>query len=125
MSMREDTDLKNIIGLTTAEEILGEREIGRDKLVIKGRISPDLIDEISRRKKEPDWMRRMRRMYLEIFNKLSTPQWLEGIEELDLDELSYYVDPGVERRFSWEEIPKDIAEAYESLALRKLRPSFC
>lgn len=124
MSIREDTDLKNIIGLTTAEEILGEREIGGDKLVIKGRISPDLIDEISRRKKEPDWMRRIRRMYLEIFNKLSTPQWLEGIEELDLDELSYYVDPGVERRFSWEEIPKDIAEAYEKLGIKKAEAEF-
>jgi len=69
-------------------------------------------------------MRRFRLRMLEIFEKLPTPQWIEGLEELDLDELSYYVDPGVNRGLSWEEIPREVVEAYEKLGIRSAEREF-
>lgn len=120
----EIKELERYTRITTAEDILGQREIGGKSLEIRGKISRELIEEISRVKKEPDWMRRTRLRMLEIFEKLPTPQWIEGLEELDLDELSYYVDPGVNLSFTWEEIPKDILEAYEKLGIRKAEAEF-
>lgn len=122
--MSDRKELSEIIGIKPVEEILGSSEIGRARFVLKGRVSRDLVEEISRAKKEPDWMRRMRLMYLEIFEKLPTPRWLEGVEELDLEELAYYVDPGVERSYSWEDLPRDIVEAYERLGIKRAEAEF-
>lgn len=119
------SELSEITSLIqTAEDILGMREIGGKNIEIKGKISRELIEEISRVKKEPDWMKRLRLRHLEIFEKLPTPNWIEGLEELDLDELSYYVDPGINRTLSWDEIPKDIIDAYEKLGIKKAEAEF-
>ncbi|MEL9929857.1 MAG: Fe-S cluster assembly protein SufB [Sulfolobales archaeon] len=122
--MSDKKNLDEIIGITPVEEILGAQEIGRESFILKGRISRELVEEISRAKKEPDWMRRMRLTYLEIFEKLPEPRWLEGVEELDLEDLAYYVDPGIEKSYSWDELPKDVVEAYERLGIKKAEAEF-
>ncbi len=43
------------------------------ELEIRGRLSRSLIEEISRVKKEPDWMRGLRLRALEYFEKLPLP----------------------------------------------------
>ncbi len=84
---------------------------------LKGKISRSLIEEISRIKKEPDWMRRLRLRSLEWFNKLPMPKWLPGIEEIDLEALSLYVKPDIPKVERWEDLPKEIRDFYEKLGL--------
>ncbi len=103
------------------EEILGYASPTRAKLEFRGRISRSLIEEISRVKKEPDWMRRLRLRALELFEKLPTPNWVIGVDEIDLDELSHYVKPEVDAPAeSWDELPREIREYYEKLGIPEL-----
>ena len=93
----------------------------RAEVELKGKISRSLVEEISKIKKEPEWMRKLRLRSLELFNKLPMPKWIIGIEEIDLEALAHYVKPeGVERARDWDEIPKEIRKYYERLGLPDL-----
>ncbi|UNQ73666.1 Fe-S cluster assembly protein SufB [Infirmifilum sp. NZ] len=92
----------------------------KPRLELRGRISRSLVEELSRSKKEPEWMLRLRLRSLELFEKLPMPNWLVGVEELDLEELAHYVQPDVERARSWEELPEEIRRVYERLGLPEI-----
>lgn len=90
----------------------------RKELEIRGKISRSLVEEVSRAKKEPEWMRLHRLRALELFEKLPTPNWLPFIESIDLDEISsYYVRPVAGTSSSWEDLPAEIRRVYERLNL--------
>lgn len=90
----------------------------RREIEIRGKISRDLVEEISKQKKEPDWMRRLRLRALEYFEKLPVPKWLYGIETIDLDEITtYYVKPVEQPVSSWDDLPAEIREIYFRLGL--------
>ncbi|MCE4625462.1 MAG: Fe-S cluster assembly protein SufB [Desulfurococcales archaeon] len=87
------------------------------EIEIKGKLTRDVVEEISRIKKEPDWMRRLRLRSLEWFYKLPMPKWLPGVESIDLEELVYYVKPDVPKVTRWEDLPEEIRRYYERLGL--------
>ncbi len=61
MSNNSAESLKTVIERSSVEELLGpEMEFVPWEAVIKGRITKDMVEEISRIKGEPDWMRRLR-----------------------------------------------------------------
>ena len=91
---------------------------------LRGKISRSLVEEISRIKKEPDWMRRLRLRSLELFEKLPMPKWVPGIEEIDLEELAHYVKPEAFQAQSWDELPKEIREYYERLGIPEVEARF-
>lgn len=115
--MSQDSKIKSILEYKGFEEILGYASYIKPKVVLKGKISRDLVEEISKIKKEPGWMRKIRIKALEAFEKLPTPKWVPGIEEIDLEELAHYIKPMAEKTKSWEEIPKEIKSYYEKLGL--------
>ncbi|MGC9106790.1 MAG: Fe-S cluster assembly protein SufB [Infirmifilum sp.] len=92
----------------------------KPRIQLKGRISRSTIEELSRSKREPEWMLRLRLRSLELFEKLPTPNWLVGVEELDLEELTHYIQPDVERVSSWDQLPSEIRSVYEKLGLPEI-----
>ncbi|MGC9071254.1 MAG: Fe-S cluster assembly protein SufB [Acidilobus sp.] len=84
---------------------------------IRGRISRDLIEEVSRSKGEPEWMRLLRLRALEAFEKMPAPTWLEGVESIDLDEIAIYVKPKAQASERWEDLPDWIRDAYAKLGI--------
>lgn len=110
-------ELKEMIKYADVEKTLDEVSSGKYALEIRGKISKDLVDEISKIKKEPEWMRELRLKALEYFEKLPTPKWLSGVEELDLDVLSHYVKPEAGLSRSWEDVPEDIRKYYVKLGI--------
>lgn len=118
------TELDRILGSLPGEEVFGyESEYGKE-IVLKGRLRRSVVEEISRVKKEPEWMKRLRLRALELFERLPMPKWLAGVEEIDLEELAYYVKPEVERVSSWDELPPEYKQAYERLGLPELEARF-
>ena len=109
---------------TSVEELLGYASPSRVEVELKGKITRSLVEELSRLKKEPDWMRRLRLRSLELFEKLPMPNWLRGIEELDLEELAHYVKPDTPTVESWEEVPEEIRKYYERLGIPELEAKF-
>lgn len=61
-----------------ATELLGVARPVPYAVELKGRITRDMVEELSRLKGEPDWMRRLRLRMLEIFEKLPMPKWVRG-----------------------------------------------
>ncbi len=80
-------------------------------------IDPAVVREISERHNEPDWMLKMRMDALELYHRLQEPKWLRGVDDLDVEDLVLYRDPGVRPATSWDELPDDIRRLYERLNL--------
>ncbi|MBO7508265.1 MAG: Fe-S cluster assembly protein SufB [Clostridia bacterium] len=86
---------------------------------IKKGLSKEIVEEISKRKNEPEWLLKIRLQALEIYNKLSLPVWGPDLSELNLDEISTYVKPKTDTKSSWEDVPEDIKNTFDKLGIPK------
>ena len=80
-------------------------------------LSREIVDRISRRKKEPDWMREFRLNAYEIFKKKPMPTWGGDLSKLDFDDIYYYVRPTDRQGRSWDEVPPEIKETFDRLGI--------
>ena len=102
------------------EDLLGPAKPYSKIIEIKQEVTQSLINEISDVKKEPEWMRRLRKKAFETYSKLPTPNWLIGIDELNINELTTYIKPSEQIARNWDEIPSYIREYYEKLKLPEM-----
>ncbi|MGC9105630.1 MAG: Fe-S cluster assembly protein SufB, partial [Thermoprotei archaeon] len=111
-------DLNEIINaaIDVKNKVIDQVEFRRR--VVESGLTKDVVQEISKIKKEPEWMTRLRLKALELFEKLPTPNWLpEVLSELDISKLEIYVKPDVERVSSWDEVPEEIKKYYDALGI--------
>jgi Fe-S cluster assembly protein SufB len=99
-----------------------EREFGfhapEDYVFKSGRgVSHALVDAISSRKGEPEWMRSFRHRSLDCFLARPLPRWGPDLSKLALDQLFYYVRPTEKQASSWEELPPGIRETWRRLGV--------
>jgi len=123
-AVRMAKPIEDLVEASRLEELLGSVRQYPKEVEIRGRIERSLVEEISRMKKEPEWMRRLRLRALELFEKMPMPRWLYGVEEIDLEEIAYYVKPRAELVDKWEELPDWIREAYQRLGLPEAEAKF-
>ena len=84
---------------------------------IKKGLTPEIIEEISTQKNDPDWMRAFRLKALEVYNELELPTWGPDLSELDMSEIATYVRPKSKLSHSWEEVPDDIKNTFDKLGI--------
>ena len=90
----------------------------KDAYKVDQGLTPEIVEQISREKNDPEWMRRFRLKSLEIFNRLSMPDWGPSIEGLNMDNIVTYVRPKAERMNArWEDVPDDIKDTFERLGI--------
>ncbi len=82
---------------------------------IKKGLTPEIIEEIAKQKKDPDWMKEFRLKALEVYNKLELPTWGPDLSELNMDEIATYVRPKTKLNNSWEDVPEDIKNTFDKL----------
>ncbi|MBA3422672.1 MAG: Fe-S cluster assembly protein SufB [Thermoleophilaceae bacterium] len=87
------------------------------QLVARKGISPEVVEELSKVKGEPDWMREKRRRSAEIYERKPVPTWGVDLSGLDLDELVLYSPPTAGRYDSWDDVPTEMKETYEALGI--------
>src|SRR5947209_12138043 len=80
-------------------------------------ISQKVIEELSKIKGEPDWMREKRLRAFEIFERKPMPTWGVDLSELNFDDLVLYSPPTAGRYNSWDEVPQEMKETYENLGI--------
>jgi Fe-S cluster assembly protein SufB len=80
-------------------------------------VSHELVDAISSRKGEPQWMRSFRHRSLDYFLARPLPRWGPDLSKLALDQLFYYVQPTEKQASSWEELPRGIRETWRRLGV--------
>ena len=84
---------------------------------IKKGLNKEIIEEISSKKNDPEWMRKLRLKALEVYNSLEFPTWGPDISELNMDEIATYVKPKSKMTENWEEVPEDIKSTFDKLGI--------
>ena len=71
-----------------------------------------VVEAISERKGEPDWMREFRLRSLEVFQQKPMPLWGGDLSQLDFDDITYYVRPMDEMGRTWDDVPGEIKDTF-------------
>ncbi|MBD2872574.1 Fe-S cluster assembly protein SufB [Paenibacillus arenilitoris] len=87
-------------------------------------LTPEIVRTISEMKNEPDWMLEFRLKSLEQFNKMPMPRWGGNMDELDFDDIQYYVKPSEKQGKTWEEVPSEIKETFDKLGIPEAEQKF-
>ncbi len=82
-------------------------------------ISEELIREISKIKKEPGWMLKLRLDSYAEFLRRPTPTWgyPKLDEDMDFSKFYYYSPPNADLTNDWEKVPKEIKDTYEKIGV--------
>jgi Fe-S cluster assembly protein SufB len=87
-------------------------------------LTREIVTEISRMKNEPEWMLDFRLKSLEQFFKMATPRWGGNLDDLDYDDITYYVKPSEKQGKTWEEVPEEIKATFDKLGIPEAEQKF-
>jgi Fe-S cluster assembly protein SufB len=94
----------------------------------KGRkgIDHEVVEMMTRMKKEPEWMRRFRHESLDVFLSKPMPRWgdTELLNSINFDDIYYYVKPMAEQGKSWDDVPENIKNTFERLGIPEAERKF-
>src|SRR5712691_3556101 len=80
-------------------------------------ISHEVVEAIAEHKKEPDWMRKYRHKSLDYFLARPLPQWGGNLNDIDFDNIYYYIKPTEKQASSWEDLPAEIKDTWDKLGI--------
>jgi len=117
--------------VTTVDIDLGSYQLGwsdEEDYVFKPEkgLTEDLIRTMSSMKKEPEWMLDFRLKAYKRFLKKPTPTWGGGgrLDEIDYDDIYYYIKPTEGQAKDWDMVPDSIKETYEKLGIPEAERKF-
>jgi Fe-S cluster assembly protein SufB len=92
---------------------------------VKG-LNHEVVEMISRMKKEPDWMREYRHQALDIFLSKPMPGWGDTklLNEIDFDNIYYYIKPMEFQGKTWDDVPENIKNTFEKLGIPEAERKF-
>ncbi len=95
------------------------------KFTLEPGLSHKVIEEISRIKKEPKWMREFRLRSLDLFFEMPTPPWVDHqARDLDFQQIKYYTRYTDKEEKSWDDIPDDIKNTFDKLGIPEAERKF-
>jgi Fe-S cluster assembly protein SufB len=80
-------------------------------------LDEEIVTMISMHKKEPEWMLEFRLNALKAFQEKPVPQWGGNLNELDFDDIYYYIRPVENQGRTWEDVPNDIRNTFDKLGI--------
>ncbi len=107
----------------TAELGVGDYQYGfhygTEGYTFRGRkgIDREVVEQISAMKQEPAWMRDFRLQALDIFFQKPMPEWGGAVDEIDFQDIYYYVRASDRQEKSWDDLPADIKKTYDRLGI--------
>lgn len=88
-------------------------------------LSREVVENISRMKGEPEWMLEYRLQAYEHFLQRPMPNWgAEEINEIDFDNIYYYIRPSEKMGKTWDEVPEYIKDTFEKLGIPEAERKF-
>ena len=96
------------------------------KPVFKSRkgLDPEIINQMSDIKEEPEWMRQYRLKAYEIFRQKPMTKWGGDLSQLDFDDIYYYVKASDRTERSWDDVPEDIKNTFDRLGIPEAERKF-
>lgn len=102
-----DEDIRNIYD-TSANNVSLKKEYGLTK---------EIIENISKEKNEDKWVLDIRLKALDMFNKMSDPDWGPDISYLNINDIATYVKPVDNEARKWEDVPDEIKNVFDKLGI--------
>ncbi len=111
--------------MSTVDIDLGAYQLGwhdsEDDYVFKPQkgLNEEILNQMSDMKEEPQWMRDFRLKAYKRFLARPMPTWGGdgALDEIDFDDIYYYVKPTEGQAKDWDMVPDSIKETYEKLGI--------
>jgi len=89
-------------------------------------LTEKLIHEMSEMKKEPKWMLDFRLKSFKIYQQKPMPTWgnNELLNQLDFDNIHYYVRPSEKTEKNWDEVPEKVKKTFDRLGIPEAERKF-
>jgi Fe-S cluster assembly protein SufB len=87
-------------------------------------LSREIVESISDYKDEPQWMRDFRLKALEHFYSRPTPKWGGDLDQIDFDDIHYFVRASEKNSRDWSEVPEDIKNTFDRLGIPEAERKF-
>jgi Fe-S cluster assembly protein SufB len=87
-------------------------------------LSRQLVEDISEYKNEPQWMRDFRLKALDHFLARPVPQWGADLNQIDFDNIHYFVRASERAETSWDDVPDDIKNTFDKLGIPEAERNF-
>src|SRR4030067_863995 len=89
----------------------------------KGR-AREVVEHISGMKEEPAWMLEYRLKGLEHYLARPLPKWGGDLEQINFDNITYYVRPAEAEGKTWEDVPDAIKATFDKLGIPEAERKF-
>jgi Fe-S cluster assembly protein SufB len=87
-------------------------------------LTPEIVAQISEIKGEPAWMRDKRLHGLEVFLQKPLPRWGGYLDDLNFEDIYYYVKPADREGRTWEDVPESIKNTFDRLGIPEAERKF-
>jgi Fe-S cluster assembly protein SufB len=87
-------------------------------------LSREVVESISEYKDEPQWMRDFRIKAYEHYESRPTPQWGGNLNQIDFEDIHYFVRASDKNSRDWSEVPEDIKNTFDRLGIPEAERKF-
>ena len=87
-------------------------------------LTREIVEQISEYKNEPQWMRDFRLKALDHFESRPTPNWGGDLEQIDFDDIHYFVRASERAERDWDDVPEDIKNTFDRLGIPEAERKF-
>ncbi len=87
-------------------------------------LSRELIESISEYKSEPQWMRDFRLKAYEHYESRPTPKWGGNLDQIDFEDIHYFVRASEKVGHTWDDVPEDIKNTFDKLGIPEAERKF-
>ncbi len=87
-------------------------------------LTRQIVEQISEYKDEPQWMRDFRLKALDHFESRPTPDWGGDLEQIDFDDIHYFVRASDRAERDWDDVPEDIKNTFDRLGIPEAERKF-
>ena len=87
-------------------------------------LSRGTVEEISKMKGEPDWMRDFRLRAYDTFLSKPMPQWGGDLSKIDFQNIYYYAKASEKQGKDWNDVPESVRNTFEKLGIPEAERKF-
>lgn len=87
------------------------------RIIAQPGVHETVVRLISETKNEPEWMLKKRLQGLQLWEKTAFPKWGPSLEKLDIENITFFIDPNTKEAQSWDDVPEEIKQTFEKLGI--------
>ena len=80
-------------------------------------LSEEVVREISKLKNEPKWMLELRLIALKQYENMPIPQWGANLNEINWEDIHYYLKPVDKAYPKWEDVPESVRRVFDAIGV--------